>query len=141
MTAAAAVTAGWQHCPSAAVVPPLRVRARATSELVNGTSERVTSILFFLPLVCYIFFFFFYIQNGRVFTICLESASAKCCHVSLLIKPIPVRLFIVRRVLSSALLLFVLPRAVLPNARSKSAGLELPLSYCRATTAAFAGFR
>lgn len=77
------------------------------TELVNGTRfERLALLLLlFIPppvrtsYIYYLFLFFFCFQNGRVSTVCcLERASAKCCHVSSLIKPIPIRLTSARSV-------------------------------------------
>lgn len=73
------------------------------TELVNGTRfQRLALLLLFIPppvrtSYIYYLFFFFWFQNGRVSTVCcLERASAKCCHVSSLIKPIPIRLISAR---------------------------------------------
>lgn len=76
------------------------------TELVNGTRfERLALLLLFIPppvrtsYIYYLFLFFFCFQNGRVSTVCcLERASVKCCHVSSLIKPIPIRLTSARSV-------------------------------------------
>lgn len=64
-------------------------RARAPLQWI-GERNALRSFIIFSS--SYKQFFFLLFQNGRVSTVCLECASAKCFRVSLSIKPILLRL-------------------------------------------------
>jgi len=94
---------GWTTVWLAAlVIRRCRSSTSIVTELVNRTRYehllQLSTIIIiihssFRAYALYILFIFFCFQNGRVSTVCcLDRASAKCCHVLSLIKPIPIRL-------------------------------------------------